>query len=175
MPANNGQPVASSQTGTVSVPTRQPRSTDELPTDINGTPVKIFDMPEPTVVAFKRSQLQRMTPEQYRENAAAIQEAKEHNLIIDDTTNPAVFEAQDKALRASADRMLAAVAKRDAKLKVDESLKNWQAAQNELEFVKRSGDDYALLGAEQKVVDTNKQLNDAHAAFKELTQVVTAD
>lgn len=121
---------------TITIPSQPPRDVSQLPDNVGGVKVELFELPPPTVKAFKRSDLQRLTPAQFTELNEEIANAQAHNLIIDDVTPREVLEARDKASRESADAMLAAIRKRDTRKAASEAFKAYEAAK--LEFDRQS-------------------------------------
>lgn len=150
----------------ITLPGRQPRSVEELPKDINGVPVQLFDMPAPVIRAFTRSQIARMSKATYLELKDEIALANDNGLIIDDITDPKVLEAQEKAMNVSGQKMYKAVQIRDAKLEVNRSFKASQEAKAEYERVK--SDPYKSLGAEKLMHDTADAFTTANKTLRQL-------
>lgn len=146
-------PASADPKAIITVPGRTPRSAAETPQEINGVKVIDFEMPEPVIRRFYRSQLARMTPEQFAENQADIDLAQQHNLIIDDLTNPATLEAMDRTAAESGQRILTVIKARDSKLASDAAYRELSAARTELETAKQNNDAYQVAVLSQKVAD----------------------
>lgn len=129
-------PTDQNQKATITLPGQPPRDASQLPTDLDGVKVELFELPPPTVRAFRRSDLQRLTPAQYAELSGEIANAQAHNLVVDDVTPSDVLEARDKANRKSADAMLAAIRKRDTRKAANGAFKAYESAR--LEFDRQS-------------------------------------
>lgn len=145
-------PTDQNQKATVTLPGQPPRDASQLPTDVDGITVELFELPPPTVKAFKRSDLQRLTPAQYAELSEEIANAQASNLIVDDVTPREVLEARDKASRESANAMLAAIRKRDTRKTANDAYRAYETAK--LEFDRQSKIDpssTASYAAERKM------------------------
>lgn len=151
----------------VNVPARQPRKADDLPATVDGIKVELFELPPQTVRAYKRSDLQRMTPEQYDEHQEAIDLAQQNGLIIDDVTPDEVIEARDRASARSAERMMVFIRARDSRLAQDVAYRELSDAWIQLETAKQNGDQYQIASLTQKVADLDKSADDASLAARE--------
>lgn len=150
----------------VSVPARQPRNADELPQEIEGIRVVMRPKKVRTIPGFYQSEIAQMTQEEYAANQDAILFAQAHNLVVDDVTPPEVLEARDRAMQASGQKLLDAIKLRDARLDVDRTFKDSQAARAEYERVK--DDPYQSLAAEKKMHDASDAFTEANKALKGL-------
>ena len=158
----------------VSVPAPQPYSTDDLPSDINGTPVRLFNMPEAEITAFTRSQIQRMTPGQYQEHSEALVYAQQHNLVIDDITDSKMLAMREKANREARDKMLAAINIRETKKAANTAYNALQSAKFDLEKAQKHDPTSAeSYGLERKVGELRQVWETAIRAEKDATKPKT--
>lgn len=154
--------------GTITRPARTPRSAADLPAEIDGVKIVPFEMPEPVIHSFKRSQLGRMSPEQYAQNQEAIAFAQQHNLIEDDVTPREVLEAADKAHAESANRMLSAIRKRDTRAAAKDIYKKYEDAKYTYDReYKADPSSAATFGAEKVMRDLEQNWQTAEQAAKD--------
>lgn len=150
-------------------PADPPYSAADLPTEVNGVKVKHFEMDEPVETAFSRSQIAELTKQgRYAENRDKILNAVSKGLVRDDVTDPSIIEARRKAAIKEAEPWQHRVDLRHAKEALNQKLKEFQAAEAELEIAERSNDPYAVLGPQKKKLDASKAFDDAVAALKAL-------
>ena len=167
MSHTTSHPSAVDPKATITLPGRTPRSADETPQEINGIKVVDFDMPEPVIRRFYRSQLARMNPEQFAENQADIDLAQQHNLIIDDVTPKEVLEGMDRAAEKSGQNMLTIIRARDSKLAADAAYRELSNARYELEAAKQNDDQYQIAALSQKVADLSTAADNASSTARE--------
>jgi hypothetical protein len=121
-----------------------------------------------SVTQYMRSEIGRMTQAEYAGNRDKIEEALALGQVYDDITSAAQRERQDKALRASSDKIRSALALRDARTATSAAFVAWKDAQAALDVAKRSGDDYEVQAAEQRLGDASAAFDKVSADLKTL-------
>ena len=138
-------------------------------------PVRLYEEPQREVIAFTRSQIERMTPSERAANTEAISKAEAMGFVVDDVTDPEVRDRYNKASAASAERMLSAIRVRDARLESSEAQKAHNSALADFDYTKRFGNEYEQRTAEQRVIDTKTAWSDAVTQLTELTSPPAAE